>query len=119
MGAEIAEVSDLMAQHKKQKTLLNTMASPIRSMTNGNSCISDLGTPTLVGPSIVDVRPGLSIEDLVVDHTRVLNDDSAQAQFKQDGRSLIKTEPTNRMEEPSPVNVYTPSYLARAEGQRE
>ena len=63
--------------------------------------------------------PGLSIEYPAIDHARALNNDGARAHFKQDARFLIKTEPTNRMEEPSPLNVYTPIYLAQAERQRE
>ena len=65
------------------------------------------------------MRPGLSIGDPAVDHARALNNDSTRAQFKQDARSLIRTEATNRMEEQSPVDVYTPGYFARAEGKRE
>ena len=48
-GAEIVEVNDLMANHKKRKAQLNAMESSIRSMTNGNSCMSDLGTPPVGG----------------------------------------------------------------------
>ena len=87
-------------------------------MTNGDSRLSDLGTPPVGGTPIGDVRPGLSVEYPIIEHARALNNGDARAQFKQDARSSIKTEPTHIMEEPSPVNVYAPNYLARAGGQR-
>ena len=119
LGAEVVEVDYVMAQHKKQKGQLNAMASTVISMTNGNSRLRNLRTPPVGGTLIGDVRQGLSVEDPIIDHARAFNNDSARAQYKQDARSVIKTEPTNRMVEPFPENVYTPSYLARAEGQRE
>ena len=88
-------------------------------MNNGNYRSSELGTPPANGTSIGNTRSGLCAEDPVIGHARVLNNDGARAQFKQDALSRIKTEPTKRMEEPSPPNSCTFSFLTRAEGRTE
>ena len=79
LGAEVVEINDFMAQHKKQKEQLNAIASPARRVTNGNSRFSDLGTPPVGATPIGDAWPGLSIEDPVTHHARALSNDSARA----------------------------------------